>query len=111
MRFNERFKQTCKKNGISPTALLQTLNISTSKLTAWNNGSMPNSEFLIPISEYLGVSIDYLLTGKECKTNLTERETRCLTAFNNLTPEDQSEFIGRMEQRYEDYSPENKEVV
>ena len=61
--FYEIFEKKCREKGISPTATLKKLKISTSKLTAWKNGSMPNSEFLIPISEFLGVSIDYLLTG------------------------------------------------
>ena len=59
--FYEIFEKKCREKGISPTATLKKLKISTSKLTAWKNGSMPNSEFLIPISEFLGVSIDYLL--------------------------------------------------
>lgn len=65
MSFYERFDTECKKKGTTPTALLKLLNISTSKITAWKNGSMPGSEWIIPISEALGVSIEYLLTGKE----------------------------------------------
>ena len=82
--FYDTFEKTCKKNGISPTATLKKLKISTSKLTAWKNGSMPNSEFLIPISEFLGVSIDYLLTGQErIVPTLHEKETFVLTDIEN----------------------------
>ena len=45
--FYEIFEKKCRENGISPTATLKKLKISTSKLTAWKNGSMPNSELLI----------------------------------------------------------------
>lgn len=65
MTFYERFDTECKKKGTTPTALLKSLKISTSKLTAWKNGSMPSSEWVILISEALGTSIEYLLTGKE----------------------------------------------
>lgn len=65
MTFFERFDNECKKKGTTPTALLKSLKISTSKLTAWKNGSMPSSEWVVLISEALGTSIEYLLTGKE----------------------------------------------
>lgn len=94
MGFNERFKQSCKENGISPTALLKKLKISTSKLTAWNNGSMPNSEFLIPISESLGVSIDYLLKGNEIPASQnTVEKKQYLELFELLETYEQREVI------------------
>lgn len=65
MTFFERFDAECKKQDTTPTALLKSLNISTSKLTAWKKGAMPSSEWVILISEELGVSIEYLLTGKD----------------------------------------------
>ena len=87
--FYENFEKTCRENGISPTATLKKLKISTSKLTAWKNGSMPNSEFLIPISEFLDVSIDYLLTGKEKSIQesleLSENEQELIAIYNQLS--------------------------
>lgn len=65
MTFYERLDEECKKRGTTPTALLKSLKVSTSKLTAWKNGSMPSSEWVILISESLGTPIEYLLTGKE----------------------------------------------
>lgn len=82
--FFERFKQLCIENNISPTALLKKLNISTSKLTAWKNGSMPNSELLIPISEQLNVSIDFLLTGNNNFLMLEPEEQELLDIFREL---------------------------
>ena len=91
--FYEIFEKKCRENGISPTATLKKLKISTSKLTAWKNGSMPNSEFLIPISEFLGVSIDYLLTGKEKESKstviLSDIEEKLINDFRNLSPQGQ----------------------
>ena len=68
MTFYERLDEECKKRGTTPTALLKSLKVSTSKLTAWKNGSMPSSEWVILISESLGTPIEYLLTGKETTT-------------------------------------------
>ena len=63
--FYDIFTNLCSKKGMSPTAVLQKLKISTSKSTAWKNGSLPNASILILLSEFFGVSIDYLLMGKE----------------------------------------------
>lgn len=98
--FYEIFEKTCRENGISPTATLKKLKISTSKLTAWKNGSMPNSEFLIPISEFLGVSIDYLLTGKEKESKttviLSDIEEKLINDFRNLSQQGQDYILQQM---------------
>lgn len=63
--FYDIFTNLCNEKGLSPTATLQKLGVSTSKSTAWKNGSLPSASMLILLSEFFGVSIDYLLTGKE----------------------------------------------
>lgn len=98
--FYDIFTSICKEKGYSPTSVLQRLNISTSKLTAWKNGSMPNSSFLLPISELLEVSIDYLLTGKEkssSEVTLSPDEQKLLTYFKDLSDIDKGIVIGRAE--------------
>ena len=40
--FYEIFTKLCNKIGLSPTETLKRMNLSTSKLTAWKNGSIPN---------------------------------------------------------------------
>lgn len=73
--FYEVFTMLCNSHGIKPTAALQKLNISTSKLTAWKNGSLPSANVLILLSEFFNVSIDYLLRGYEFSTsNKIEQE-------------------------------------
>lgn len=109
MGFYDNFKQECRKESISPTALLKELNISTSKLTAWKNGSMPNSEYLIPISERLNVSIDYLLTGKEksssaeqtIKEQLTPDERELMELYKSLSEKDKTRVTERARALYD----------
>lgn len=72
---------------------------------------MPNAENLIVISKYLGVSIDYLLTGEEptLKSNatntielpklpLTENEEDILSLLNQLSERNQIKLIGKVEE-------------
>ena len=51
----------CVSNGTTVTATLKSLGISTSKGTAWKNGSVPNGEILSKIAAYFNVTTDYLL--------------------------------------------------
>lgn len=112
--FFKQFEILCTKNGTTPTAFVRdVLNLSTSKVTAWKNGSIPKIEILQNIANYFGVSVGYLFDGKEKNSisDLTDIEYRGLKAFRYLTHDDKIEFASRMEQRYEDYTPEQKENV
>ena len=59
--FYERLNTICNENNITVTKLLKDLNLSTSKGTAWKNGSIPNGDTLSKIADYFDVSVDYLL--------------------------------------------------
>lgn len=95
--FYEIFTNLCDEKSISPTATLQNLKISTSKLTAWKNGSLPSASVLILLSEFFQVSIDYLLTGKEkssSKDNLSNDEQELLTYYSKLHDINKGKVIG-----------------
>ncbi len=99
--FYEIFTKLCNAKNISPTATLLNLNISTSKLTAWKNGSLPSASVLILLSEFFQVSIDYLLTGKDKNApeiNLTQNENELLDIFQNFNEREQIKIIGRIEE-------------
>jgi transcriptional regulator with XRE-family HTH domain len=98
MNFYERLKQICQQNNTSPTALCKTLGISTSKVTAWNNGSMPAAKVSIKIADYFGVTVDYLLGKEDAPTtdaSLSEHEAKLLTMFRAV-PADKQEYLLRI---------------
>jgi transcriptional regulator with XRE-family HTH domain len=55
------FYALCTQNGEKPNNVAQKLNISSGVVTKWKNGSTPNVDALIKLSNYYCVSIDYLL--------------------------------------------------
>ena len=99
--FYEIFTNLCAEKNISPTATLQSLKISTSKLTAWKNGSLPSASVLILLSEFFQTSIDYLLKGESKSSltvDLTADEHELLQYFKKLSDKSKGIVLGRAEQ-------------
>ena len=63
--FFENFKNICTKLGTTPTAVVKELGYSSSKVTAWKNGSVPKSDILFQIAELLNVSVATLFGEPE----------------------------------------------
>ena len=71
--FWQRLYDLCKENNTSPTKVVRELGIAQGMVTKWKNGTNPNAEVLIKISNYFGVSADYLL-------GITDKKIRLLKA-------------------------------
>lgn len=73
---SEKLYQLRKKSGLSQEQLAEQLNVSRQAISKWESGSaFPESEKLIIISNYFGVSVDYLLKDEvedEVKTPSAE---------------------------------------
>lgn len=60
--FYERLQTLCKERGIAVTTLVvDTLGMSRGNLSRWKKGGVPKGNTLSTLSEYFGVSSDYLL--------------------------------------------------
>lgn len=111
-------KKLCNQKNVSIDKMLKECNLKPSVVDNMKKGSFPSVDKIYSIARYFDVSVEYLLecaddvcTNSVNFNKLSDREMRCLRAFNNLLFEDKIEFIARMEQRYEDYSAESKENV
>ncbi|MGN1410991.1 MAG: helix-turn-helix domain-containing protein [Oscillospiraceae bacterium] len=96
----------------SKADLARYLGIRPTTVTEWGTkGKKPSLEYVSRISEFLGVSCDYLLTGKEPipkatmievpKPQLTENEQEMLSVFRMLSEREQLKEIGRLEKTIE----------
>lgn len=65
MTIGERIAQLLKEQGKMGKDLAAYLGVSAASVTGWARGSYPSSQYVIKISEFLGVSVEYLLTGEE----------------------------------------------
>lgn len=63
--FFEQLKKACQMRNTSVTAVTLQLNISKSNVTNWKNGTIPNGDVVIRLSELLDVTTDFLLKGTD----------------------------------------------
>lgn len=70
MTIGERIHKLLKEKNLTQKALSEAVGISQSAVSDWKTKSQPQSELLYKISEFLGVSVEYLLTGKENPVNV-----------------------------------------
>ena len=108
MNFSNRLKLLRKEQNITQKMLSSVLNLSANCICEWEKGrSEPNIETLTKLSDYFGVSTDYLLGREDDFGNivinspaapvLTEEEKRLLTAFRKLVPNMKSFRLANME--------------
>lgn len=96
--FFEQFERLCRENGTNPTSFtINILHLSSSKVTAWKNGSIPKYEILNSIAGYFGVTIGYLFDGEQKITpsELSENEQKMLGLFRKLSDVQQERIIER----------------
>lgn len=106
----------CKKNNATVTAVTKELNMSTSKVTAWKNGTIPNGTILIKIAQYFNVSTDYLLgltdNPNSATNNLTENEQDILKILRSIPDErKQTKFVGYIEAEAKKYINQNNNIT
>ena len=78
--FYDNLKKACMNKGTTVTSTLKALGLGTANGTFWKNGSSPSGEVLIQLSEFLDVSVDYLLKGESFKENYSD----CYVAFIDI---------------------------
>ena len=89
MELNERIFYLLKKNGQTAKELADYISIKSSSISAWKNcGSFPSSKYIVGISTFLGVSEEFLLTGKDnthpILHSLSQDEAELLTTYKQL---------------------------
>lgn len=66
MTFSEKLYALRRKSGLSQERLAEQLGVSRQAISKWESGqSMPESDKLIALSDYFGVSLDCLLRGTD----------------------------------------------
>lgn len=101
MKLSQTLDKLMSERDVSAYKISKATGISDRLIGYWRKGEkLPSAENLLTIANYFGISVDYLLTGKEksSPTNqLTADEQELLDIYNSLSPKSQ----GRLRERAE----------
>ena len=59
------FASLCREKGVTPYEVSKAIGAAQSTFSDWKRGSQPRPKRIKAIADYFGVSVDYLMTGKE----------------------------------------------
>ncbi len=101
MEFAENFKRICTEQGTTPTAVLKEMGVATSKVTMWNNGSLPKQDMLVRLAQFLNCSVmDFFADEDEIERQrqyqedyLNEDEKEIVRIFRSLDRRSKHEFM------------------
>lgn len=89
------FVELSQKN-IAQKDFANNIDVNEKTVSAWKrNNSLPPADKLSNISDCLGVSLDYLLTGKEKSSSLPNDEQELLSYYKKLPEREKQRLIGR----------------
>ena len=101
----EVYQRLLDEKGLKNADVARATGISNMTLSDWKRGkSVPKSDKMRKIAEYLNVSVDYLMTGKDMEfaaemaeidvslSNMSERMKEYALKLNNL-PSDKQELV------------------
>lgn len=88
----EIFEQLLSKHHVTPYKVAKATGVTTTTLTNWKQGKYtPKQDKLQKIADYFGVTLDYLMTGKEelkeKSPELTSRDEKDITKTLNKVME------------------------
>lgn len=83
MTIGERIAQLLDEQGKLAKDLARHLGIDASSVTGWVRGSWPSSKYIIGISQFLEVSVEYLLTGEVGEGTETKKDADAITGISD----------------------------
>lgn len=78
--FSETLSQLLRQRGVSSKVVSQATGIPTSTLSEWTSGRLPKvGEDVLKLAKFFGVSLEYLITGKEPEQAILEQLSQSKT--------------------------------
>lgn len=96
MTISQRIFAILKEKKLKQKELAQRTGISESAISDWKKkGTNPAAENISAIADFLGVSLEYLVTGKEKSPSLPNDELELLKYYKELPTHGRLKLIGR----------------
>lgn len=96
MTFRENINRICKERGTTLSAVTRSMGLSSSKVTAWNNGSLPKEEVLLSLAQALNCSVmDFFADDEDLPETkpANEDEEDILRIYRSLPRRAKHEFM------------------
>lgn len=96
MTFRENINRICKERGTTLSAVTRSMGLSSSKVTAWNNGSLPKEEVLLSLAQALNCSVmDFFADEEDLPETkpANEDEEDILRIYRSLPRRAKHEFM------------------
>ncbi len=103
-----RIDSRLKEKNLKRKALADACGFNVANVTKWDRySSLPQSDTAYYIAQELGVSVEWLLTGRE-RDGLTEEERRLLDEWRQLDGRDREDVLGIVEMKLERSTPQSQ---
>lgn len=94
--YYERLVEICRQHGTTPSALLKKIGLSTSKVTAWKNGSSPKTDVIEKIAQELNVPVSaFFDSNAPSQQQLQPDEVELLEVYQKLAKSGKRQLMGR----------------
>ena len=106
----KRITEVCEKKRIVKKTVSEALGLPDNCFSNWaSRGTVPAADICLRIADYLGVSVEWLVTGKE--SGLTSEEKTLLKQWKILTP-DQKDTLRTLLNKWEaEYTAREKKEL
>lgn len=95
MNYYNNLYKICQEKGTTPTGLLNKMNISNSKATAWKNGSTPKLELAVRIAEELNEPIERFIDDDWKPEEKNPQHEELIACFDSLDRSGQAQLLGK----------------
>lgn len=111
MEIIERIYKLLNEKDKRAYELCEKLSIRTSTMSTWKSRTNdPPAKYMKTIADFLGVSLEYLMTGQEApvRKNTTQKEDDLLALYRSLPEPKKYEFIGELKGFLKAYTESQK---
>lgn len=103
MTICERMFNELDQRGLTAYGLCKHLGVNTNTTTSWKQrGTDPPAKYIAQICEFLGCSVEYLLTGADTRQphpdGMTDDERELLNLYRSLSERDRILLLGRLQE-------------
>ncbi len=110
--FFDNLEKLCIEHNTTPTVFItKVLKMGSSNVTRWKNGTLPNSDVILKISDYFNVTTDMLLKGTTYSLDpLCKNEKKLLDGYRELDEIGKGKILGRLEVYLEEIDNGNHNI-